>query len=749
MLNNKYLQIVGGFFALTLGILQGIDWLFKKYEIDNYYFNLILIAIFIVLMVGLIYYFYSLKLKTNNKSYSKSILLKIFLGLFIFVSFLFIANYFYNINKQNSILVNDEIPKIIKLYDEGKVSKVFSSVKKLLTVYPNNEILKNYFNKSSKYVYLKTDKSNIDVSVMYNGDSLYNYLGKTPIDSFLVPNLWNSHNLKLEYNGLLYFKESSDNHDYIFPDENLNIPDNHKVFLGRSFNRMWFQGLEFNKINISPFSMSKYEVSNEQYQKFVDDGGYNNPKYWDFPMNVGGITYDFNSTTKKFVGKYGKSGPANWSYGKHPNGLENHPVTGISWFEARAYANYMELDIPNVFQWLYASGAGVSGIYDAKVLSNSNFNSNQMRNVFDQRGSNEEINNIAGNVKEWLTNPFGENNIEYSILGGSFLEPSYYYKNYSSLPPFDRSIGNGIRLINNLKKKRNESIDKKIIPDFYRDITKEPDVSDDVFDLFKSQFDYKDYPLNTNIVISDSFQEGYTLETFSMVAPYESKEKLYGYIIYSNQYKDKYDPVIIFPSASAIVRKTDEFLTDNLLNNFKYLIDEGYAIIHPIYFNTYSRERIFNSWVPDESEEYKEMIIKMGMDYKRSLDYIETRNDFNFKNLSYYGYSLGSRYANFLLAIDLRAKSAFICSGGLRMQKPKKEVDEHYYLRRVKTPIFHIVGKLDGTLGYEDIFIPWKKLVGTNREDLITLELEGIGHGIPRDTIIKYHQGWIEKYSVN
>ena len=71
MLNNKYLQIVGGFFALTLGILQGIDWLFKKYEIDNYYFNLILIAIFIILVVGLIYYFYSLKLKTNKKSYER------------------------------------------------------------------------------------------------------------------------------------------------------------------------------------------------------------------------------------------------------------------------------------------------------------------------------------------------------------------------------------------------------------------------------------------------------------------------------------------------------------------------------------------------------------------------------------------------------------------------------------------------------------------------------------------------------
>ena len=745
MLKNKYFQIIGGFIAIVFGVLQGIDWLFNKYQIDSYYFNLILLLILISFLTSIIYYLIK---KVNQKSdtrYKSKILFGIVSSLLLLIIFY----YFYNRINSNQNLINETIPQIIKLYDKGEINKVFLILKDLNQKYPSNEILKNYFDKSSKYVYLKTDKLDIDVSVKYNGDSLYYYLGKTPIDSFLVPNLWNSHNLKLEYNGLLYFKESSDNHDYIFPDNDLNIPDNHKVFLGRSFNRMWFQGLEFNNINISPFSISKYEVSNEQYQKFVDDGGYDNPKYWDFPMNIGGIIHDFNSTTKKFVGKYGKSGPANWSYGKYPNGLENHPVTGINWFEARAYANYMGLDIPNVFQWLYASGAGVSGIYDAKVLNNSNFNSNQMRDVFDQRGSNEEINNIAGNVKEWLTNPFGENNIEYSILGGSFLEPSYYYKNYSSLPPFDRSIGNGLRLINNLKKNRDESIDNKIIPDYYRDITKEPDVSDDVFELFKSQFDYKDYPLDTKIEISDSFQEGYTLETFSMDAPYKSKEKLHGYIIYSNQYKDKYDPVIIFPSASAIVRKTDESLTDNLLKNFKYLIDEGYAIIHPIYFNTYSRERIFNSWVPDESEEYKEMIIKMGMDYKRSLDYIETRNDFNFKNLSYYGYSLGSRYANYLLAIDLRVKSAFICSGGLRMQKPKKEIDEHYYLRRVKTPIFHIVGKLDGTLGYEDIFIPWKKLVGTNKENLITLELEGTGHGIPRDTIIKYHQSWIEKYSKN
>tara|TARA_B100000945_G_scaffold189624_1_gene152293 strand:- start:214 stop:429 length:216 start_codon:yes stop_codon:yes gene_type:complete len=71
------------------------------------------------------------------------------------------------------------------------------------------------------------------------------------------------------------------------------------------------------------------------------------------------------------------------------------------------------------------------------------------------------------------------------------------------------------------------------------------------------------------------------------------------------------------------------------------------------------------------------------------------------------------------------------------MQRSKKEIDQHYYLKIVKTPIFHTVGKLDATLGYEDVYLPWKKIVGTDLKDLRTLELEDFGYGIPKDTIAK------------
>ena len=44
-------------------------------------------------------------------------------------------------------------------------------------------------------------------------------------------------------------------------------------------------------------------------------------------------------TIKKFVDKHGQFGPSEWSYGQFVDNGENLPVTGISWFEARAYAS--------------------------------------------------------------------------------------------------------------------------------------------------------------------------------------------------------------------------------------------------------------------------------------------------------------------------------------------------------------------------------------------------------------------------
>ena len=119
-----------------------------------------------------------------------------------------------------------------------------------------------------------------------------------------------------------------------------------------------------------------------------------NPKFWDFPINYNGKEYSFNNSISLFTDKFGKSGPKNWIYGDFNEGEENFPVKGISWFEARAYAKYKGLSLPNIFQWLDA--ANLSGFKSILPnLDGSNFNSNKPRNVHANSKRYKELNIIV------------------------------------------------------------------------------------------------------------------------------------------------------------------------------------------------------------------------------------------------------------------------------------------------------------------------------------------------------------------
>ena len=80
------------------------------------------------------------------------------------------------------------------------------------------------------------------------------------------------------------------------------------------------------------------------------------------------------------------------------------------------------------------------------------------------------------------------------------------------------------------------------------------------------------------------------------------------------------------------------------------------------------------------------------------------------------------------------------------LPKSKKEIAPSIFVRRINIPIMHIYGKSDGFFRYEDSFVPWKKLIGTNPKDLFIIELDKVGHGIPKDTIIKSHLSFLKKY---
>mgnify|MGYP001284559626 CR=1 FL=1 len=745
--SNKFLQFSGAFLAFGFTILQGVDWLFKKYSIDNKYFNFLL-ALLVLFFLGSLFLLFFKKNKSDKSKVGepkKGNYIKI-ANVAVTSLLLFLFIYFFRKSNSEETLLNEILPQISKIYDSGDKFLVFQKTLPLIDKYPDNDMINDFLNKASWKVSVDTDLPNTKVYIKYGFDSIWRYLGVTPLKDIPVPGEGtreNNFKFKLINNKIEYIgdNEESGNFNLSLID---SVPDGFVLKSSKDKYEMLFPCCILGNIKVEPFAVSKYEVSNSEFKEFIENGGYENENFWDFPVTIGEKLYTYKNSIKKFTGKFGKFGPGNWSYGQYPNGEGDQPVSHISWFEARAYAKFKNLKLPNVYEWLTSAKFSGRDRYRIPNLKNANLNSIKTRSVYEGGNQNEIIPNIAGNVREWVTNPDSDYN--YSILGGAFNDDIYGFNSYFSLSPFDRSKENGFRLVKTFSNNNELDIVKvKFQKNRKRNFEKESDVSDEIFKYYKSQFDYKSYPLDVNSekIKSDNI---YTIEKFSMTPPYETNEKLTGYVAYGNKFTTKLKPIIIFPNAGAIFSDRDYF-KDNLIEDYKYLIDEGYAIIFPVYHSTFSREKTLKNHWPNESNQYKQSLTFIGMDFKRVIDYIESRSVFDSSKLSYLGESWGAVTSNILLAIDNRIKTAAIIAGGLMPPFSKKEIEAHVYLRRIKIPIMHLVGKLDGVFEYNKSFLPWNKLIGTPKKDKMIIVLEDTSHIVPEDLIIKNHLEFLKKYN--
>ncbi len=92
-------------------------------------------------------------------------------------------------------------------------------------------------------------------------------------------------------------------------------------------------------VTVSTFYIDKHLVTYEQYQKFIEDGGYGKKKYW-------------SEKGRKFLEKYEFSVPS--TYAEKYLNRKALPVTGVSWYEAEAYANWRGARLPTAAEWTLA-----------------------------------------------------------------------------------------------------------------------------------------------------------------------------------------------------------------------------------------------------------------------------------------------------------------------------------------------------------------------------------------------------------
>ncbi len=100
-----------------------------------------------------------------------------------------------------------------------------------------------------------------------------------------------------------------------------------------------------NLVAVEPVYLDRFTVSNEQYQEFVDAGGYEQLEFWH---------EEALPALLDFVDQTGVPGPRYWVDGQYPGGDQRLPVVGISWYEAAAYARWAGKRLPTDAEWTKA-----------------------------------------------------------------------------------------------------------------------------------------------------------------------------------------------------------------------------------------------------------------------------------------------------------------------------------------------------------------------------------------------------------
>jgi dienelactone hydrolase len=491
------------------------------------------------------------------------------------------------------------------------------------------------------------------------------------------------------------------------------------------------------------FEIGRYEVTNREFREFVNRDGYRDRAFWKIPFVKDGHTLAWEQAMAQFVDPTGRPGPATWEAGSYPPGQDDYPVSGVSWYEAAAYAEFAGMSLPTVPHWLRASNLEAVASDMRFLVPLSNLEGTHSQPV----GSSGAVNSfglydVAGNVREWCWN---DTEGKRSILGGSWADkPDNPTRNQDAVPPFDRSATNGFRCVRyknagGALKAFGGALSQDHWPDYY----KLTPVSNEVFEVYRGLFAYEKKPVNAVVESVDLSSDLWRREKIRFPAPYGNEpgsEQVIAYLFLPRQGKPPYQCVVYMADGGTLRPGSGDTIRPEA-----HILRSGRAMLYPIYKGTLDR---YVKMAPD-SVAMRDMTIMWHKDLSSSIDYLQTRPDIDMNRLAYIGHSMGTRFAPMMLAMEPRIKTAVLLAGAMRPVGALPEVDPINFLPRVTIPVLHVTGRYDSAYPVDLAQKPFFDLLGTPPRDKRHVILP-VGHAIlvpeVRTIVGREVLDWLDRY---
>jgi len=502
---------------------------------------------------------------------------------------------------------------------------------------------------------------------------------------------------------------------------------------------VWVMGGAVSRPDIPAVSMTEYwldrlEVTNRQYRRFVDQGGYATRDYWMMPFVENGRELSWDEAMSRLRDTTGRPGPAAWELGAYPGGRDDYPVGGLSWYEAAAYCAFAGKSLPTIYHWYNATHQDQL----SDILGFSNFGPDGPAPVGTFTGMGDfGTYDMAGNVKEWTWNETGDKRY---ILGGSWGEPSYQFVHPDARSPFERLPTHGVRCALYPEPVTPALLEPVTI---VRGASVRTPVSDEVFEAYRGLYAYDRAPLEAEIEAADDSSPYWRKETVSFAAAYGG-ERVTALLFLPKNTAPPYQTVLWFPGGDAFFPPSSDSLASQYL--FDFIPRAGRAFVYPIYKGMYERRtpsvRPPGAMAPAER---RDAMLLWYKDLARTFDYLETREDIDSGKVAFYGFSTAI-FGTIFTAVDGRFKASVLLSAGLIPDEQLPEMDFVNFAPRSRVPTLMLNGRDDFIFPVDTLQKPLFDLLGAPEADKRHVLLDG-GHLPPhRRAIIREVLGWLDRY---
>jgi hypothetical protein len=334
---------------------------------------------------------------------------------------------------------------------------------------------------------------------------------------------------------------------------------------------------------------------------------------------------------------------------------------------------------------------------------------------------------MAGNVSEWVLN---EGSDGYFATGGAWGEPVYTFSYFGVYPGLFESSKRGFRCVRLMAADGASSdqgaakLQKDLNVETYRR------TSDAEFREIARVYDYVKTPLDPEVVETVETAD-WRREKITFNGAGGKRAVAYLYLPHNAarplQVVENIAGSDVESGVTAVPLSVEGWLGS--------VIKSGRAILAVV-----TEGNLERPWPADfkkppyDSVEWQDIMVNRYTDYRRGLDYLETRDDIDMTRIGFIGQSLGASQGLILPAVDSRIRSVFLASAGLMSAYKTNQpaANPINFAPHVLQPKYVLNGRFDENFPVQSVVEPMMKLFSAPKQ----LALYDGPHAPPMEVLV-------------